>query len=368
MRIRTISICLIALLLMLSCTCVSADEVRPELGLPYEEEYVQIVDSAFTFAFVGDTQIVTRLTPEKLDTIYQWIVDNKEAKNIQFVAGLGDITDKNADFEWESAIAAIQKLDGVVPYSLIRGNHDDPYLYTTQVGYDSYIAQLDGMYNGVVLNTYKAVTVGSLKYLFLNLDHGPADDVLAWACQVVEDHPDHNVIITTHGYIDEQGLLLHAGSEPTLAPSVTSGINDATAIWNRLVKKYTNIVMVVCGHMGDAPEGVNFEVEGDNGNKIQHVLINSQHLDRYYEKSGIVTLFHFSADGTQVQVENYATLVGKHYGSGFTFTLNTITGNAQPEEPKEPEKPDYRLPISVGVAAAIVLAVIRILLRKKKKA
>ena len=365
---RSILFLLLALLLTMSCySSIQAEEFNEELGLPYEEEYVQIVESAYTFAFVGDTQIVTRLTPEKLDILYQWIVDNKESKNIQFVAGLGDITDKNADFEWESAIAAIQKLDGVVPYSMIRGNHDDPYLYTTQVGYDSYIAQLDGMYSDVVLNTYKTITVGNLKYLFLNLDHGPADDVLAWACQVVEAHPDHNVIITTHGYINEQGLLLHIGSEPTLAPSVTSGINDATAIWNKLVKKYANIVMVVCGHMGDAPEGVNFEVEGDNGNKIQHVLINSQHLDRYYEKSGIVSLFHFSADGIQVQVENYATLVGQHYGSGFTFTLNTIAGNTQPEEPEEPEKPDYRLHISVGVAAAIVLAIIRILLRKKKK-
>ena len=363
MRKRTISICLIALLLMLSCTGVCADEIRPELGLPYEEEYVQIVDSAFTIAFVGDTQIVTRLNPEKLDTIYQWIVDNKESKNIQFVAGLGDITDKNADFEWDSAIAAIQKMDGVVPYSLIRGNHDDPYLFTTQVSYDSYISQLDGMYNGVVLNTYKTITVGTLKYLFLNLDHGPSNEVLAWACKVVEDHPDHNVIVTTHGYIDETGLLLEIGSNPTLAPSVTSGTNDATAIWNKLIKKYANIVMVVCGHMGDAPEGVNFEVEGDNGNKIQHVLINSQHLDRYYEKSGIVSLFHFSADGTQVQVENYATLVGQHYGSGFTFSLNSIGGNAL-------QKPtNYLIPISVGAGAAVVLAVVLLLLfRKKKKA
>lgn len=358
---RSIFLCLTVLILMLLCTGVYADEIRPELGLPYEEEYVQIVDSAFTFAFVGDTQIVTRLNPEKLDTIYQWIVDNKESKNIQFVAGLGDITDKNADFEWDSAIAAIQKMDGVVPYSLIRGNHDDPYLFTTRVSYDSYISQLDGMYNNVVLNSYKIITVGELKYLFLNLDHGPADDVLQWACQVVEQHPDHNVIITTHGYINEEGLLLHIGSEPTLSPSVTSGVNDATAIWNRLVKKYANIVMVVCGHMGDAPEGVSFEVEGDNGNKIQHVLINSQKLDRYYEKSGIVSLFHFSADGTQVQVENYATLVGQHYGSGFTFTLNTIHSAPQPEEP------NYLVPISLGASVLVVLAVVLLLLRKKRK-
>jgi len=358
---RIFLITLTLLVIILSCSTVCAEEVREELGLPYEEEYVQLVDSAFTFAFVGDIQIVTRLNPEKVDTIYQWIVDNKEVKNIQFVAGLGDITDKNDDFEWEAAINAIQKLDGVVPYSLIRGNHDDPYLYTRNVSYDSYMNQLDGMYNDVVLNSYKTVTVGTLKYLFLNLDHGPSDEVLAWACQIVEAHPEHNVIITTHGYIDEQGLLLTVGTAPSLAPSVTSGINDATAIWNHLVRKYENIVMVVCGHMGDAPEGACFEVEGDNGNKIQHVLINSQHLDRYYKKSGIVSLFHFSADGTQVQVENYATLVGQHYGKGFTFTLNSMGGTAEPQS--------SILPLIIGISAGAVASagILLLILRKKKK-
>ena len=41
-----------------------------------------------------------------------------------FAAGLGDITDDDANWEWKGAVKFIKKLDGKVPYSLIRGNHD----------------------------------------------------------------------------------------------------------------------------------------------------------------------------------------------------------------------------------------------------
>ena len=120
--------------------------------------------------------------------------------------------------------------------------------------------------------------------------------------------------------------------------------------------------MILCGHMGEAPEGVQYEAIGKNGNMIQQVMINSQHVDRYYEHSGIVTLFHFSEDGTQVQVENYSTLKQMHYGSGFTFNLNTMGGNANPPI-------NWLLYGGIAAGAVIVLAaVIFLVLHKKKKA
>lgn len=354
---RSLFICILAVLVALSCTCAV---FATDYGAPFGQEYVQTVESAFTFAIVGDTQIISRLAPEKMDTIYQWIVDNKEEKNIQFVAGVGDITDKSEDFEWEASIKAIRKMDGIVPYSLVRGNHDTVETYQRYVNYDSYTSQLDGSFDGV-LNTYQTITVGTLKYLFLNLDHGPSNEALQWACEVVEAHPEHNVIITTHGYIDEKGELLSpANSE--LCPSLTTGVNDGTTIWTKLARKYANIVMILCGHMGEAPEGVQYEAIGKNGNMIQQVMINSQHVDRYYEHSGIVTLFHFSEDGTQVQVENYSTLKQMHYGSGFTFNLNTMGGNANPPI-------NWLLYGGIAAGAVIVLAaVIFLVLHKKKKA
>ena len=62
-------------------------------------------DYAYSFAVVGDTQTHVKMDAKTLsdatqdnDTahtynLYKWIVDNKEKKNIQWVFGLGDITE-----------------------------------------------------------------------------------------------------------------------------------------------------------------------------------------------------------------------------------------------------------------------------------
>ena len=117
-------------------------------------------------------------------------------------------------------------MDGILPYSLIRGNHDEMLYFRQAVEYDSYINQLDGMHDGMPFNTYQTVQIGTLKYLFLCLDHGPTDEALAWACDVVEEHPKHNVIVTTHGYINSKGELLTPDTS-TIPPSKTNGFNDA---------------------------------------------------------------------------------------------------------------------------------------------
>lgn len=350
-------LCLLLVLLSIPLSVAAAEDY----GAPLGAEYTQTFDAAFSFAFVGDTQIVAYKAPEKLDVIYDYIIANKDTKNIKFVAGLGDITDKSEDFEWDAAIKAIRQMDGILPYSLIRGNHDEMLFFRKAVEYESYVNQLEGMHNDTVFNTYQTVQIGTLKYLFLCLDHGPTDDALAWACEVVEKHPKHNVIVTTHGYINKKGELLTPDTT-TIPPSKTNGINDAPAIWDQLVRKYENIVMVVCGHIGTAPEIVSYEVTGDHGNKIQQVLVNPQRVDRYSQLSGMVALFHFSADGKQVQVENYATLLDQHYGPGITFTLDCVGGNAY-------EKPvNYGLIIGLSIGAVLLLgAGVFLLLRRKKR-
>lgn len=353
---KLISLCAAVLLLaaMLGGTAAAAADYATLIGA----EYTQVVDSAFTFAFVGDTQKVAALERERMVEMYDWLVEIAPEENLKFVAGLGDITDFNTEPEWIESIKAVRTLDGVVPYSLIRGNHDGSYQFIHYVNYEEYTDQVSGMYNKV-LNTYHTVTIGTLNYLFLNLDHGPSDDVLEWACGVVEQHPDHNVIITTHGYIDGDGEFLEAPD--TMAPSLTTGVNDAPAIWDGLVKKYENIVMVVCGHIGTRPEIVNYEAVGDHGNIVQHVLVNPQRVDKYEVVTGSVALFHFSEDGKTVQVENYATLLDTHYGPGLVFELESVGGNAN-ETPT-----NWPLVIGCASAAAVIVAAVAVMLIVKRR-
>ena len=45
-------------------------------------------------------------------------------ENIKYVVHLGDIVNNNNVPQWENANAAMRTLDGVVPYSVVPGNHD----------------------------------------------------------------------------------------------------------------------------------------------------------------------------------------------------------------------------------------------------
>lgn len=373
-KAMSVLLSLLIVLLLVGISPVSADtRVYDPIWLE-PEEIEEITDYAYTFAFVGDTQKVARYDPDNFHKIYDWIVDVAEEKNLKYVFGLGDITDQDRKEQWEVAIDGIQRLDGVVPYSLIRGNHDDIMAFVRYCTYDSYTSQLDGMYNGKVLNSYKLLTIGTINYLLLNLDHGPSDAVLKWAGDLIEQYPEHNVIITTHGYIRGNGELL-SPENSTVAPSKTTGINDGPAIWEKLVSKYENIVMVVCGHVGARPQLVNFEVTGDHGNKIQHVLVDPQELDmQAFEDpasleiesgtTGLVAMFYFSEDGKTVRVENYSTIQEKYYGEGITFTLNSMGGNAN-------KNPINKTTIILAAAAACVIIAIAVAVTiciKKKQA
>ena len=371
---KTISVFLSLLIVMLlvGIGSVSADtRVYDPIWLE-PEEIEEITDYAYTFAFVGDTQMVARYDPDNFHKIYDWIVDIAEEKNLKHVFGLGDITDQDYKEQWEVAIDGIQRLDGVVPYSLIRGNHDERMSFYKNCSYDSYTSQLDGMYKGNVLNSYKLLSVGTIDYLLLNLDYGPSDAVLEWAGDLIEQYPEHNVIITTHGYIRGDGELL-TPEISTVAPSKTGGVNDGPAIWEKLVSKYDNIVMVVCGHVGARPQLINFEVTGDHGNKIQQVLVDPQELDlQAFEDpasleiesgtTGLVALFYFSEDGKTVRVENYSTIQERFYGEGITFTLNSMGGNAN-------KTPINQTTIILAAAACVIVVIagaVTICIKKKQ--
>ena len=84
----------------------------------FSDEKVEL-DYAYSFAVVGDTQVLCQKYPEKMEAIYDWIIANKDNKKIAHVFGLGDITEEwgnnKSEAEWIRAQKYISKLDGVLP-------------------------------------------------------------------------------------------------------------------------------------------------------------------------------------------------------------------------------------------------------------
>ena len=283
-------------------------------------------DYAYSFAVVGDTQRLAWKQKEALKNLYSWIADNVEAKKIQYVLGLGDITENNTDDEWTAAKDAISLIDGKVPYSLIWGAyHDSAEKFNEYFGTSAtdinYTQHVDGyMTENDISNTYHEFTVGTQPYLILCLETGAQDHILEWAADVIEAHPSHRVIITTHAYLQADGTFLEAG-ESSCATSYDKNNNNGDELWEKLFSKHPNIYMVLCGHMSTDEVMIRKSI-GDYGNEVTEILIDPQSMDAS-STSAMVAMFYFSNDGSDVHVEYYSTAKNQ-WKPNKTFT--TVAG------------------------------------------
>lgn len=271
---------------------------------------------AYSFAVIGDTQELSEKFPDKMAALYDWLVDNKDEKKISCVIGLGDITQKSYASEWEYAKTQIFKLNGKIPYTLVRGNHDKLADFNSAFKNTEYENELSGvMEKGKTANAYKLLTVGNNDYLILTLAHGPSDDVLNWASGIIEAYPNHRVIVTTHCYLFRDGTTLDAND------AYPASRNNGEDIWNKLIKKHENIFLVLSGH-DQSQEIVYTKSIGDNGNTVHQLLIDPQNTDFYMGGAAMVAMFYFSEDGNTVTVRYYSVANDTYGSENSQFTIN----------------------------------------------
>lgn len=331
------------------------------------EDYESTQDYAYSFAVLGDIQSLTCFYPDKLHYIYDWLAENVQQKNIKHVFGLGDITDDDTDAEWQLFLGELEKLEGLVPYSLVRGNHDSVMNFKKYITWENFGHTVAGSFdNETMLNTYQLLDVGQVKYLILNLDIGPSDRVLQWAEELIKLHSDRNVIITTHIYLYSDGTTLDS-TDPMPALKY-GGLNTGDTMWEKLFKKYENIVLILSGHI-PVEQMVVTRTEGDHGNTVTQVLIDPQTTDKTYDGAGLVTMLYFSEDGRQVDVEYYSTIKQAHYIPENQFHMELDLVDGAEEAPVQTEETAdtrwYLVAIPVVLAAALIALAV-LLIRKKK--
>lgn len=334
-------------------------------------------DPAYSFAVVGDVQYITEYDAKNgtkyVESLHKWIADNVTSKNIKYVMGMGDVTNRNIAEEWMVAVNSIASvLNGKVPYSVINGNHDH-YAGTTSssdaipnksqlgpTGIDQffgqnsgYVSQFTGENGGLydadsVRNTYYKITVGETNWLFINLDFAPNDSVLAWANSVVEAHPDHKVVMTTHGYLHMDGTPISDEDSGSLNGKHEDGTtkNNGEEMWTKFASLHENIVMVISGHMEANNIMIN-QAKGVHGNTVTQFLVDQQAIDKNLLSSegtplGLVAMFYFDKDGKNVSVEWYSPLRDKYFQ-----TRNQISFDITAES-ETPSFPWDGLPIAPG--------------------
>ncbi|MBQ9084730.1 MAG: metallophosphoesterase, partial [Clostridia bacterium] len=301
-------------------------------------------DYAYSFAVVGDTQYlvendVNRGTDNN-GALYDWIVANKDKKKIKQVFGLGDITDDRTDVaQWVHAKAGISKLDGILPYYLIRGNHDNSDSFNEYFNNPMYTSQFNDpdiedqskcfFEEGKIDNAYTKFTIGETKYLLMLLDYGANDAVLNWAGSIIAANPTYRVIINTHGYLSSDGSPLDNESYSP-DPDGSGSLNNGVEMWDKLMKKHRNILLVLCGHDPYATNSsiMMLRTRGENKNVVTQLLIDPQSLDwdnpgttedDNDQQYGMVAMLYFNEDGSRVWVEYISTALTTEENGDYLY-------------------------------------------------
>ena len=294
----------------------------------------------YSFAVVGDTQLITERYPEKLTALYDWLIANADAKKMKFVMGLGDICQNDLDSEWEITSAEIAKLrDAGIPQSLVCGGfHDSIPQFNKYLPYKDYVDAYegkieygfcdDGTGTTSLSNAYHIFTVGETKYMVVTLEYGPKAVHVNWANEVIAAHPDCNVIVTTHAYLFHDGTRFSTYDYPSPDTTGAKAAYNGDELWDALIRKHENIVMVLSGH--DAVDRIVRNVAyGDHGNRIVEMLINPQETDTNYKGTGMVAMLYFSDGGKTVDFEYYSTDKLQYFNevNQFSFEMPTVGGD-----------------------------------------
>ncbi|MDV6032742.1 MAG: hypothetical protein F9B45_22180 [Phycisphaera sp. RhM] len=143
--------------------------------------------SSFSVVLLPDTQNYSEKYPDTYITQALWIRQQVREDNIRFVIHLGDIVQTSTQKqEWENADRAMRVLDGVVPYSMVPGNHDmvvktrDSTLYNKYYSPERFADQpwYGGHMGDTNDNNYCFFEAGGMKFMVLSLEFAPRDETL----------------------------------------------------------------------------------------------------------------------------------------------------------------------------------------------
>ncbi len=229
----------------------------------YGRPVTVVAENPFTFVILPDTQVysLSDAVAELFKAQMNWIVGHQNSLSIQFVSHLGDITEHgNVEGEWLRIDPAFLILEqGGVRYGVIPGNHDRTEDYGDYMRYfppDRY--QADDWYGGYLgdptdgipdfgedrqnLDNYQLFSVGTIDFIFINLEIDSPQVVIEWANALLQAFPERHAVITTHAFID-------AGGERPSVPYINEpGQNSAETVWQQLVYPNCNVLMVLNGH------------------------------------------------------------------------------------------------------------------------
>jgi 3',5'-cyclic AMP phosphodiesterase CpdA len=294
------------------------------------------VAGSTTLVILPDTQYYSQKYPHFFEAQTRWIAENATNRNIAYVLHVGDVTENNRVTEWAVARRCFGMLDGKVPYLLVPGNHDYSGGRTNMMSEFFPVSELQKWptFGGVLDadrldNNYHLFRIGDQDWIALGLEFGPGRRAIAWADEVLAKHRSRMAIIVTHAYMfyNNERFDYRKDKQRASPHGVGGDGADGQELWDGLVRKHSNVMIVVCGHV--ATGGLGYRVdEGDCGNTVHQMMCCYQKMEGGGQ--AYLRLLEFMPDGKTVRVQTYSPATrGVNPRSvpleDFSFTLQAAT-------------------------------------------
>jgi Carboxypeptidase regulatory-like domain/Calcineurin-like phosphoesterase len=318
--------------------CIALLTLLAVLTLPRTRIFGQSSDPDFTIIVLPDPQWYAANNPAIFDQQIQWIVNNVSTLNIKLVFDVGDtVNGGSEESQWQTASASIARMEGKVPYFLAIGNHDynanDPQNRTSSASNynyyfgptryaNSYSGWLGSYPTGSNESFYAQQTINGKRYLILSLEFYPRTVTLQWAANVIQQNPDAEVLIVTHGYEYFDNTRVALCDNYNAEYYGMGADNDGEEMWQKLVSQYPNVNMVFSGHVvkGAGEMAAAHQTEaGVNGNIVNELLINGQAMTD--GGHGYLRILRVSPAKNEIQATTYSPV----YNSYLIDSANAYT-------------------------------------------
>lgn len=257
-------------------------------------------DYDFTLAWESDTQYYNEEFPQHQVKIHDYLLEQRENKNIQFLFHTGDVVDNyDQPEQWENAVPQYDRLDAAgLPYSILAGNHDVDYVNDDFTEFSRHFGEDRFADNPWYMESfqdnrghYDLFSAGGIDFINVAMGWAPGDNAIAWMNEVLAQHPERVAILNLHEF-----MLTTGGLGP-----IPQRILDEVAATN------PNVRMIMSGHYHDAYQRTdNFDDDGDGTAErtVTSMLFDYQGLPE--GGLGYLRLLHFDNEGEKMMVRTYS--------------------------------------------------------------
>jgi 3',5'-cyclic AMP phosphodiesterase CpdA len=202
----------------------------------------------------------------------------------------------------------MSKLQGMVPWGILPGNHDTNVVSNNRSGFSSYDTYFpkslfsnmswykEGFRNNQ--NSFVSIDVLGIKLGLVSLSIEPDDEVLKWASGVVEKNKDHLFILATHKYLVDEGGQRDEGLDFSI-----NG-NDGEMLWQKFVKKNCEVRLVLSGHFHKT-DGEDMRIDKNDCEKDVTQTIQDYQA-REKGGNGRLRVYTFTPKAKSVEVKTYS--------------------------------------------------------------